>query len=709
MKLYLIGITLWLCPITLFTQNKLEIMLLSATDKNPLIGANVLLLGADIGGSTNKDGMVFLNNIPDGNYILKCSYLGYQTTEQRLSFPIDTAEIRIELTEEHEEMEEVIVSSTRLSRDIAEIPTRIEAIAKEEVEEKINMRPNNVSMLLHESTGIQVQQNNYTTGVLSVRIQGLDGKYAQILKDGFANFGGFGGSMSLLDIPPLDLQQVEIIKGSASTLYGGGAISGMINFISKIPKEKREVSFISNLTSIGGKNLGLFVSHQKGKIGYSLMTSYNTQTAYDVDKDGFSELPKGNEFGVSPQLFWQIQPNFKLRLGLTYTQNWRKGGDMRAFEPVQDNDIYVLLNDANRILSQLDMQYKQWRFKYGYSLSNRTSLVKESIDFKAQQRTHFTEMYHQKKLDTHFLTTGVNFLYDNLEAHPFTDVRQKVVGLYVQDNIDLNSKTALEAGLRTDYAFKDGFFALPRFSILHRLSPKTSLRLGGGLGYKLPSIYSEETEVLGFSNIQPLALNLKAEKSLGTTLDLNYRGIIGTKTTFTFNHLFFLTNIQQPLVLTTRNNFNYLENQQKGLQTAGFETNIRLTFADFIKLFTGYTLTQAQNLATNTFIPLNPKHKFNFALIAEKHGNFKIGLEGYVTGQQYLTDTRLTPSNVEFGLFVEKAFGKISAYINAENFTDSRQNKNEQMVFPPYNNPTFAPIYMHTEGRYMNGGIKFKF
>jgi outer membrane receptor for ferrienterochelin and colicins len=108
------------------------------------------------------------------------------------------------------------------------------------------MRPANVSMLLHESTGMQVQQTSAVSGNASIRVQGLDGRYTQLLKDGYPNFGNFASGLSILEIPPLDLKQVEIIKGPASTLYGGGAIAGVVNFISKTPKEKGEYNFILN-------------------------------------------------------------------------------------------------------------------------------------------------------------------------------------------------------------------------------------------------------------------------------------------------------------------------------------------------------------------------------------------------------------------------------------------------------------------------------
>src|SRR5690242_19320103 len=111
------------------------------------------------------------------------------------------------------------------------------------------MKPGDIRMLLNESTGIQTQQTPATSYNSSIRIQGLDGRYTQVLRDGFPLYAGFSGGLSLMQVTPLDLKQVEVIKGSSSTLYGGGAIAGLVNLVSKVPGNKRELSFIVNGTS----------------------------------------------------------------------------------------------------------------------------------------------------------------------------------------------------------------------------------------------------------------------------------------------------------------------------------------------------------------------------------------------------------------------------------------------------------------------------
>jgi outer membrane receptor for ferrienterochelin and colicins len=174
------------------------------------------------------------------------------------------------------------------------------------------MDPSKVAHLLTHSTGIQVQQTSATSNTANVRIQGLDGRYTQILKDGFPLYGGFGGSLSIMQIPPLDPRQVEYVKGSASTLCGGGAIAGLINLLSKTPTDDDE-----NLLHIGGSQVGAldlnaFMSHKHGTRGFTLLAQRNTHVLYDPDNDGFSDLPALTKFNVNPRLF----------LGLANPRDW---------------------------------------------------------------------------------------------------------------------------------------------------------------------------------------------------------------------------------------------------------------------------------------------------------------------------------------------------------------------------------------------------
>lgn len=623
-------------------------------------------------------------------------------------------------------LEEVTVQSTRTSRTISNVPTRVETIELEEIDEKNNMRPANVAMLLHESTGIQVQQTSATSGNSNIRIQGLDGRYTQLLKDGFPNFGNFASGLSVLEIPPLDLKQVEIIKGPASPLFGGGAIAGVVNFISRTPGERSEINALINQSNIGQTNAGVFASGKKNKAGYTILALYNRQNAYDVDDDEFTEVPESDEFTIHPKLFLYPTAKSTIIIGNNFTKGTRTGGDVKVIKNVPDNaHQYFERNKTIRNTSTFEWNHhmkgsNQLVVKQSLSIFDRTINMPDYI-FTGINFNAFTDISYLANKGNHSIVAGANFIHDKFREKESNsgrrDNKNRTAGVYAQYTWDASDKIKLESGLRIDNAWygnmlysKNETFVLPRVSLLIKYNQKWSSRIGGGFGYKTPTVFTEETETIQYRNVEQLD-GVKSEKSYGGTADINFRTYFGEHFSFSFNHMFFYTSIDNALVLGTTQTGNYsFHNADGALQTKGTETNARFVFRDNYKLFLGYTFTssKARFLPGNPYLPRVPKHKLNSALIYEKEGVIKVGLEGYFTGKQRLSNGVSVPAFSEFGFMAEKALNLFSIFINFENFTDTRQSKYKNVVNGSHLNPVFDEIWTHTEGFVINGGVKFK-
>ncbi|RZL20387.1 MAG: TonB-dependent receptor [Pedobacter sp.] len=721
MTRFILPILALLYTSVVFGQNTFTTTLRDAESKEVLVGATAQVKGTTIGASADLNGKLTINNIPDGNQTITFRYVGYDNISIAYVFPLDTPPVEIFLRQsDAEQLEEVIVTATRTSRTIENTPTRIEVISLEEIDEKSNMRPSNVAMLLHESTGIQVQQTSYTSATATIRIQGLDGKYTQLLKDGFPMFGGFSSGLSILDIPPLDLRQVEIIKGSASTLYGGGSIAGVVNFVSKEPKDKREINIILNQTSALGSDAGIFTSYRKKKVGFTLLTTGHYQKEYDVDKDDFTEIPQQGDFTFNPKIFFYLRDSTRLTIANASNASNRLGGDIHVIQGNNDNyHRYYEKNNSFRNVTYVDFNHwlnakSRLTVKEGVSYFNRRLQIPDYL-FVGTQINSYTDVSYITTVKKHTLVIGGNYIYDDFtEGQDSSSVKrnqtQSTAGVYIQDNWDITDKWLAEMGLRTDYHFTYGSFVLPRVSLLYKATEQLSTRLGAGLGYKAPTIFVEETEALAYKDVAPIDANLDAEQSYGASFDINYRRTILDKLGFSVNHLFFYTTIDKPLILEQDTlNFYHFKNQPKPIQTYGFETNMKFIL-DPLKLFVGYTFTQAdaKYKVGRQFVSLVPQNQLNIALLCEKERKFKIGVEAYWRDKQYLSDGSGTNAYWEFGFFAEKTFGKVSLFVNFENFTDTRQNRFQQVVFPPHENPTFSETWTHTEGFVINGGIKLR-
>jgi len=691
-------------------------------EKKPLQGTTAGIKILNKSGVADSSGLITLRNVPAGKFKVMFSHVGFQEKVIQFEFPIvNDSTIEIELTQTEHEENEVVVTSTRTSRSIANIPTRIETISGEELQEKGNMKPGDIRMMLNESTGIQTQQTSATSYNSSIRIQGLDGKYTQIIRDGFPLYSGFSGGLGLLQIVPLDLKQVEVIKGSSSTLYGGGAIAGLVNLISKSPESERELNFMVNGTSALGLDASSFYSQKFNKIGTTIFASYNHGTPYDPANIGLTAIPKYDRYTLNPKLFFYLSKNTTANFGVNATYENRVGGDTRYIEGRADSiHSYFEKNKTNRYSSQLSVEHTindQAKFSFKNSLSyyNR-SIETPGYLFSGVQLSSYNEVNLNLKKERVEWIGGINFLTDKFTQDKQDTIvpvnyNQNTIGAFVQNTWAVTKIITLETGLRGDYQNDFGFFLLPRFSALFKISNHFTSRVGGGLGYKIPNVFTEDAEKIQFNNVLPIDIkNRAAEKSYGGNLDINYHTtLFNNKASLSINHLFFYTRINNPLVLTQLINGDYEYLQPKGfIDTRGIETNVKLIYKNF-KLFIGYTFADVkQHYTTTTEFPLVAKHRLNNVLVYEIEDKLKAGLEAYYYSPQKLNDGATGKAYWLTGFMIEKLWKHFSIFANFENFTDTRQTKFDTIYKGTITNPVFRDIYAPVDGFVLNGGFKIK-
>lgn len=620
------------------------------------------------------------------------------------------------------ELGTVTVSSTRSSRSIRDIPTRIEFIGGEELDEKANMKPGDIRMLLSESTGIQTQTTSATSANASIRIQGLDGRYTQILKDGFPLYSGAASGLGLLQTPPLDLKQVEVIKGSASTLYGGGAIAGLVNLISKTPGKVRELRFHINGTSARGLDINGFYSQRFGKWATTLFAARNSNAPYDPAGIDLTAIPKFERYVVNPKLFWYPSARTTIVAGVNMAFENRIGGDLHYIRgEASPTGGYYERNKTQRISTQLSATHRlndanSFSLKNSYGYFNRI-ITTPGYEFEGTQYTSYTEATYNHKGGKLDWVAGGNLLTDAFRekartAFPLRDYAQTTLGAFTQSTWHAAEKLFVETGLRGDYVVDYGFALLPRLSVLYKFTPKISSRVGGGFGYKAPTVFTEESERLQYRNVLPISPQTnELERSYGVNADVNYRtSFADGKITLSLNQLFFYTRINHPLLLRpTGSGLYQLQNIDGHIESRGGETNIKLGYGDF-KLFLGYTYTDAFVHAggMKTEQPLTPQHRVNTVLFYEADEKWKLGLEAYYYSPQQLSDRRTGRDYWICGFMAERLWERFSLYANFENFLDARQTRFDTIYTGTFANPQFRDIYAPLDGFVVNGGIKLK-
>ncbi|WP_298475513.1 TonB-dependent receptor [uncultured Maribacter sp.] len=698
--------------------SNIQIKVYSEIENEPLIGATVYFKTLEKGAITNFNGIAEFKEIPDGQYQIVISFLGFETLETTIQLPGETS-IIFKLKEGANELDEVVLQSSRSTRTVKKIPTRIEFIGVEELGEKAIMNPTNISMVLRESTGIQMQQTSLSSGSTNIRIQGLDGRYTQLLRDGFPLYGGFSSGLSILQIPPLDLRQFEIIKGSSSTLYGGGAIAGLVNMVSKTPDEEPALDIMLTQTQALGSTANIFYSKRNEKFGVSLYGSGHSQKTFDPEEDGFSNLPKTTSISFNPKLFYYPSEKTTVWFGLNGTYDDRVGGDITKIES-GENGIhqYSEENISKRLSSQLVYQTQldsisSLQFKNSFSFFDRNLTVPD-LNFNGKQANTFTEITYNRETEKANWIFGANLYSSNFDENDNSllqrDQKDVTFGAFANNIYDLSDNWILETGFRADYNNDFGFFPLPRISLLYKTDNGFSSRIGGGLGYKIPDIFTEEAEYINFESI--LVINksaLDAERSYGVNFDFNYQTRLTKEIGFSINQIFYVTAINKGLLLnSTDNGFFQFENAPDEILSKGAETNIKFTYKDF-RWFLNYALidTKLNYLPGNPQKPLTAKHNAGSVLMYESE-KWRIGYETYYTGKQLLSNGTETTDFVTMGLLLMRNFKLGSVFINFENFTDRRQSRFSPLVLPPHDNPVFPEIYAPTDGFIFSVGLIIK-
>ncbi len=683
-----------------------------------LIGAAIEFPELGLGLVTDVDGLATFEDIPYGEYSIRISYTGYRTFETTVRIGELEHSFLVEMKMADEVIKGVVVSATRSTRTIRNIPTRVEYINAEELSEKAIMNASNISLVLRESTGIQIQQTSLSSGNAGIRIQGLDGRFTQLLKDGFPLYGGFSGGLSINQIPPLDLNQFEIIKGSSSTLYGGGAIAGLVNMVSKTPKEEPELDIMLSQTHALGSTANIFYSQRGDKLGWTLYGAGHFQREYDPDGDDFSNLPRTSSISLNPKLFYYPSEDATLWVGFNGTLDTRRGGDMSIINATPNGEHQFFENNYSiRWNTQLTYDHQinentSFQFKNSVAFFDR-ELETVGLDFQGRQWNSFSEaaLYHNRNQSDWIV--GMNVYSNKFDENPTNNLdrsqRDITSGLFVNNTTDFNASLILETGFRLDYAKDWGIFPLPRVSLLWKANDHFSSRFGGGMGYKIPDIFTEDAAVLNYENIMAIDKDLlHAEKSYGFNWDVNYKNTIRDKVTYSINQLFYWTGIQDALLLMPRTDglFSF-ENAAGLVTTRGAETNVKFGYEDF-RLFLNYAFidTRLNYLPDNPLKPLTAQHNTGTVLMYE-NSEWRIGYEVYYTGKQKLTNGNTTNGYAIMGFLFQKHFKWGSPYINFENFTDRRQSRFSPEVIG-HQTPVFQEIYAPTDGFIFTAGVVIK-
>jgi outer membrane receptor for ferrienterochelin and colicins len=714
---------LWLCLFLPFIVSAQTQVAINVKDKGngESLPSVTILMDSVFATTTDNSGVAGVS-LTNGRHLLSFLMTGYQRLDTVLSMP-GPQRLDIQLAFEEKGLEEVtIVASTRNNQNIENSPLKVEVLGPEEMSEEASIKPGNIASILGDVSGIQIQQTSAASGNSNVRIQGLEGRYTQILRDGMPLYDGFSGGFGILTIPPLDLRQIELIKGSASTLYGGGAIGGLINLISKRPKYDQTFDALVNYTTLREFNGNLFASKRNDRVGYTLFAGYNRQDAVDVNNDGFSDVPDAQSIMVHPRLFWYPNGKTMVSVGYSGTFDDRTGGDMQVLKGHADAlHRYFEQNISQRHTGEYLAEYaadKGARYTFKGTVSNfNRAFESDRYALQATQLSYYSEASAMFPLKNDNLVAGINIVGDDYQTIMPANALLKTyanftAGAFGQYSKHIKEHTIIDAGLRFDEHATYGLFVLPRIAGFHRFSEAWATRAGFGMGYKTPNPFAQQNIDYNVLSFLPVGDDVKPEISYGYNAEVNYRHKWGEETTLFINQAFFLTQVQRPIMVGTGPFGDLiLVNAKYALLSAGSDTYIKLDIHHW-ELYAGYTYTEPRNdnmPVSQGYIPLTPKHRFAFVMAKEIGEKWRTGVEGSYTGFQYRYDGTTTPGYWFLAAMVQRNVSKhFIVVLNGENLLDFRMSKVESLYVGSITDPVFKPLWAPIDGRVINLSLRYK-
>ena len=613
--------------------------------------------------------------------------------------------------------EEVAADTTRTATRLADQPLRVEVIDGEEIEEKALMTPGSIAMLLAETTGLRVQTTAPSLGAANVRINGLRGRYTQLLADGLPLYGSQGDSFSLLQVPPLDLSRVEIVKGAASALYGPTALGGVVNLVTRRPSADH-ADLLVNLTSQQGVDAAAFLGRgPRSGWGFTLLGGFHSQRTQDLDDDGWSDVPEFTRGVARPRLFFDNRRGATMFVTGGLNVEERRGGtvsggvapDGRPF----DQGLDTTRGDGGLVGRFVTSGGKVVAVRGSLSHTAQDRFFGDAFD-TGTRLVWFGEASLAGVRGRHSWVLGAAVQQDRYrnDTVPGVDFTFTAPGVFAQDDIRFNDSVSASVSARIDVHNEYGVLATPRVSLLGRPGDEWTLRVSTGLGVFAPTPLTEETEEAGFSRLR-MPLALEVERAWASSFDVTrlFGSVEVTATAFS-------SRIAHPLTPVDVDDDSFaLISVDEPSWVWGAEAIVRYR-GDGISVVGTYAWTRATELdpeiGDRRETPLTPRHAVTFTAIRESEEWGRIGVEAYFTGRQALDDDPYRTVSRPYtlvGVLAERRFGPVRLFVNAENLGNVRQTKYAPLVRPTrrpdgrWTVDAWAPL----DGVVVNGGVRLVF
>jgi len=600
-------------PFISYSQNTVKGKITDGS--SPIEFASVNLEGTKYYATTNQKGNFEITQIPDGEYKLTVSMLGYETVSKRIKLSGgETYYYTSKLIESSYTLGEMVVSGTMkpISKLQSPIPVEVYKLAHFEK----NPTPS-LFEAVQNVNGIRPQLNCAICNTGDIHINGMEGPYTMVLIDGMPIVSGLSTVYGLSGIPNSMVERIEVVKGPASSLYGSEAVGGLINVITKSPENVALFDANIMTTSWLEHNLDIASKYKLGKKVSAMIgvNYYNYLNPIDNNGDGFTDATLQHKISVFNKWNVKRKENRAFNIAARYLYEDRWGGQMnwtpeyRGGDSIYGESIYT---NRYELFGNYQLPSKE-KFMLSFSAnSHEQNSYYGTTPYFALQQIAFGQLTWQKELGNHDLLTGISnrftFYDDNTPATQVSNAEgttnkpdaANLMGAFVQDEIDLTEKLTSLLGVRYDYHEKHGNIFSPRISFKYAPNFKNTFRLSSGTGFRVVNIFTEDHAALTGARDVVIKGEIKPETSYN--INLNYQKIIKIKSTMlTLDATAFYTYFTNKIIADYETNPNQIiyDNLNGYAISNGFTFNSDFTFSIPLSINAGITLMDVYSVENN--------------------------------------------------------------------------------------------------------------
>jgi iron complex outermembrane receptor protein len=668
----------------------------------PVAGATVAAGSGSI--STGPSGIATLT-LPPGPVAVVAIKDGYRTATARVTVAAGVERaVPLILTPAGQDQGPV-VTTTRTGRGIEDQAVPVDELRRDSIERAMLMAPGNMAKSLDEIAGLRVQTTSPELGLAMMRIRGLPGQYTRLLSDGVPRYFDHPGGLALLQIPPMDIDRIEVIKDSASALFGANATAGVVNLLSRRPSKEASREFLFSQSMRGGTDGALWLaSPQTGSWGRTFLVSAHRQEETDVNDDGWSDLPGYSRGVVRQGVSWDNgRRSVWGNAGVTFEK--REGGSAVAHEELETRIADGILSGQMRlgryVLAGAGSLYVQSRVR---DFSDRrehdrreAATIEITLRGSAPRQSWvagvaadwFTVRTPEPLASAYVAPRGGLFVHDDVDVAPW---------LLVSGSARLDYSKGASEALRLDK-----YFFSPRGSAKVHGGP-WSARISAGRSYYVPTTLMAETEAAGFARLTiDGPLDVETARSVSADVAHETRATSVALTVFE-------SHIDNP-ARVDRATYT-LRTEPEPASTRGLEILGRARRPPFAVTAT-YTYVRAREGAGRD-VALTPRHSAGAVLIAEAKDRGRVAARVSYTDAQPLDANpyrSMSEPYVLVGLLAEHRIGRWRAFVNAENLTDVRQTRWDPIARPSrdVDGRWTVDVWAPLEGRIITAGIRVPF